>query len=54
MNNDGMKIVYFDQYCKTCEHKKRGEDEQPCRECLSEPTNVDSHKPVKWVERSKK
>lgn len=48
MNNDGLKIVYFDQYCKTCKHRKMKEDDQPCRECLGEPVNVDSHKPVRW------
>ena len=46
--NDGMKEVYFDQYCETCEHSKLAESEEPCSECLSEPVNQYSHKPVKY------
>lgn len=49
--DDCYKEVYFDQYCKKCGHEKLKEDESPCDECLSEPVNVDSHKPVKFVEK---
>ena len=28
MELDGMKEVYFDQYCKTCRHAKKKEDEE--------------------------
>lgn len=48
---NSYKEVYFDQYCKTCEYSKTSESEDPCAECLSEPTNVNSHKPVKWEEK---
>ena len=48
---DGMyKEVYFDQYCKTCEHKDLPESEDPCFDCLEEPTNFESHKPVHYKE----
>ena len=43
------KEVYFDQYCKTCQHEELLEDNIPCRECLEWPYNYDSHKPVNWV-----
>lgn len=46
--NEGYKEVYFDQYCKTCKHKKVEESEDPCHDCLNEPVNLNSHKPVKW------
>lgn len=49
--NDGLKEVYFDQYCKTCEHEEKKEDETPCYECLAEPSNTYSHKPVYWKEK---
>lgn len=49
--NEGMKEVYFDQYCPTCKHVKMEEAESPCSECLSEPVNQYSHKPVKWEEK---
>ena len=47
------KEVYFDQYCKTCKHKDVAEEKDPCHGCLSEPTNLNSHKPVNWEEKSK-
>ena len=49
--NDGMKEVYFDQYCKTCKNSELSEDKEPCSECLNEPVNQYSHKPVRWEEK---
>lgn len=43
-----FKEVYFHEYCKKCKHKDLGEDDQPCRECLCEAVNIDSHKPVRY------
>ena len=48
MEIDGLKEVYFDEYCKTCEFFNSKEDEEPCAECLNEPVNQYSHKPVKY------
>lgn len=45
------KEVYFDKYCKTCEHFDKMEIEDPCCECLEECVNVNSHKPVMWKEK---
>lgn len=42
------KEVYFSQWCKSCKHYNEPETEEPCNECLGEPGNEDSHKPVKW------
>ena len=42
------KEVYFSQYCVTCKHKDLKEEEDPCDECLSNPSNEDSHKPVRY------
>lgn len=47
---DSYKEVYFGEYCKTCKHKDLKESESPCSECLAEPTNLYSHKPVKYEE----
>lgn len=49
-NNDGMKEVYFDQYCKTCKNRDLDEDKEQCSDCLNEPVNQNSHKPVKYEE----
>lgn len=54
MNDESLKEVYYHQYCKTCKHKDVKNTEEPCNECLSEPVNRYSHKPVKFEERDKK
>lgn len=46
------KEVYFDQYCSSCKHCDVDEAETPCAECLEEPVNLYSHKPVKWEGKS--
>lgn len=48
---DYYKEVYFDKYCKTCKYEKTKETDDPCNECLSEPSNLYSHKPVSWTEK---
>ena len=47
------KEVYFHEYCKKCVYKDKKEDETPCDECLAEPMNTYSHKPVKFKEEDK-
>lgn len=51
MSDDKMKEVFFDTYCKTCVHKDKKEQEDPCHDCLNEPARADSHKPVRWEEK---
>ena len=48
---DIYKEVYFDQYCKTCEHKDEKETDETCNECLTNPVNLYSHKPVNYKEK---
>lgn len=50
---DNYKEVYYNEYCKTCKHENVPEVKDPCHECLSEPTNIESHKPVKWEAKKK-
>lgn len=45
------KEVYFDKYCQKCVNEKLKEDEEPCYECLHNPANLYSHKPVKFEEK---
>lgn len=47
MNDD--RIVVFDQYCPTCKYKTREEYEDPCNDCLTNPVNTDSKKPVNYI-----
>lgn len=49
--DNNYKIVEFDKYCKTCKHSKVKDNEEPCDECLDNPVNVNSHRPVNWEEK---
>lgn len=49
--DDIYKEVYFDQYCKTCEHETLEEKFDPCNECLDYGYNSESHKPMMWEEK---
>ena len=43
--------VYFCDYCKTCKYYDCAMEEEPCNECLDNPVNLYSHKPVKFEEK---
>ena len=45
------KIVRFDIWCPKCKHRNKAENEAPCYDCLEEPVNIDSQKPIHWEER---
>lgn len=42
------KIVDFHQYCELCEYSKLSEQDDPCFECLDNPVNSYSHRPIKF------
>ena len=48
------KIVDFETYCPKCKHQDLAESEDPCHDCLNNPTNIYSHKPVHFEEKPKK
>lgn len=50
--NEGYKEVHFGEYCSKCKHEEVKESEDPCFDCLNEPVNLNSHKPVKYEERT--
>lgn len=47
------KEVYFAQYCPRCTYKELEETADPCDECLAQPVNEDSHKPLFFKEAKK-
>lgn len=47
-----MKEVRYDEYCKKCMYEDLDESQDPCDDCLNEPSNTDSHKPVCYKERA--
>lgn len=48
---ENNKEVRFDLYCETCRYYDLAESEDPCYECLENPVNCYSHKPVNWEEK---
>ena len=48
---ESYKEVYFDQYCKNCKYEKMKETDNPCDECLNNPVNLYSHKPIMYEEK---
>lgn len=48
--DESYKEVDFHKYCKTCKFEKCDETDvlAPCWDCLNEPVNVYSHKPVHY------
>ena len=46
-------FVDFWQYCPICKYETRRPNDEPCEECLSNPANINSRKPVKFEEDTK-
>lgn len=44
------KEVKFDEYCPKCQYYNKGEDEDPCWDCLNQGWNEDTHKPLMFKE----
>lgn len=45
--------VYFDEYCRLCKYSGTSEVKDPCNDCLANPMNENSHKPVFWKSKEK-
>lgn len=45
------KEVRFDIYCAKCEHALLKDTEDPCYECLKEPVNLHSVKPIMFKKK---
>ena len=43
--------VYFDDFCEKCKYNNVKEIHDPCHECLSNPVNLYTHRPVKYEEK---
>lgn len=48
------KEVYFAEYCPLCKYHALDEHDEPCTDCLDEPVNYDSHRPVKFEQKEGK
>ena len=47
------KIVDYEGYCKKCKWYDKGENEDPCWDCLTNSVNYNTHKPTKYEEATK-
>lgn len=50
---NSLKIVDFKKYCQLCEHKNDDDTypDSPCYDCMEEPVNEYSRKPVNFKEK---
>ena len=46
-----FKEVDFKTYCKTCRYYDKKDTDDPCNDCLGEPCNLNSNKPVEYKEK---
>lgn len=47
----GYKEVEFWKYCEKCKHYEVEDVKDPCNDCLDEPVNLHSTKPVNFEEK---
>lgn len=47
------KEVDFAKYCPLCKFKDISDVKDPCNNCLAEPKNLHSEKPVEWKEQTR-
>ena len=50
---NNKKEVFYAEYCGTCKHYMEPETCEKCNDCLNQPYNYDSHKPINY-ERDEK
>ena len=41
--------VRFDIYCKQCKYAQHSEEIDPCDECLAQPYNENTQKPINYI-----
>lgn len=45
------KFVEFDEFCEKCEHKDLEQFKEPCNECLENPVQEGTIKPLNFKEK---
>ena len=48
------KEVFFCDWCHKCEFNDLSDQKQPCCDCIAQPSNINSHKPVYFKEKETK
>lgn len=45
------KLVDYNKYCPLCEYKNLEDYRDPCNDCLNNPVNWNSRKPIRFKEK---
>lgn len=48
------KEVFFEKWCNQCQYQKERETSDPCNECLTNPVNESSHRPVLFKKKKQR
>ena len=51
LSRNDYKIVKFGTYCEGCKWRDEAEIDSPCEECLDNPVNLHTDKPVRYEKR---
>lgn len=51
MNENSEMMVRYDLWCNKCKHKDIKENDEPCEECLSNPINLNTERPICFKEK---
>lgn len=51
MIENSRKEVYFETWCPKCKYEEIEETDDPCNDCLDQPWNINSHKPIYFKEK---
>ena len=51
MIENNQRIVCYDIWCQKCLCKDIKENDEPCEECLDNPTNENTERPIKFKEK---
>ena len=51
MEVESLKEVLFNEWCPKCKDAKTDQNKEPCVDCLGEPVNTNSTKPLYFKEK---
>lgn len=52
--DDSTEMFVDFRYCKSCENWDKKETDDPCWDCLTNPTNTNSIRPIYYKEKENK
>jgi hypothetical protein len=46
--SNNIKEAYYHEYCNKCKYCETSDAEDPCNDCLNQPFNYDTHRPINY------